>query len=155
MNRIRPIAICIFRRNDRILVAEGYDPVKEEHFYRPLGGGIEFGEYSDQTIHRELREEIQADVSELTYLGTHENIYVFNGTPGHQIVRVYDGLLKDEMLYEQPVIVGQELDIETSFQAVWKDIQEFREGRSILYPTGLLEMLTEEDRAQTEETSDG
>ncbi len=42
--RVRPLAICVFRHHDRILVMEGYDPVKKEHFYRPLGGGIEFGE---------------------------------------------------------------------------------------------------------------
>lgn len=44
MSRIRPLAICVFRHQDRILVAEGYDPVKDEHFYRPLGGGNEFGD---------------------------------------------------------------------------------------------------------------
>jgi len=43
MKQIRPIAICAFLRNNRILVAEGFDPVKDETFYRPLGGGIEFG----------------------------------------------------------------------------------------------------------------
>jgi hypothetical protein len=42
-NKIRPIAICVFRHKDRILVAEGYDPVKKQTFYRPLGGVIEFG----------------------------------------------------------------------------------------------------------------
>lgn len=35
--QIRPIAICVFRRDNRILVGEGYDPVKKESFYRPLG----------------------------------------------------------------------------------------------------------------------
>ena len=43
-NRIRPLAICVFLNNNRILVAEGYDPIKQQTFYRPLGGGIEFGE---------------------------------------------------------------------------------------------------------------
>ena len=85
MNRIRPLAICVFRRHDRILVAEGYDPVKKQSFYRPLGGGIEFGEYSQQTIRRELLEEIGAEVCKLKYLGTLENVYVFNGTPGHEM----------------------------------------------------------------------
>jgi len=46
MNHIRSIAICVFRHKNHILVAEGYDPVKDEYFYRPLGGGIEFGETS-------------------------------------------------------------------------------------------------------------
>ncbi|HEX2992224.1 MAG TPA: NUDIX domain-containing protein [Anaerolineales bacterium] len=141
MNQIRPLAICIFRKNDRILVAEGYDPVKHEHFYRPLGGGIEFGEYSEQTIRRELREEIGAEVCELKYLGTLENVYVFNGTPGHEIIRIYDGVLKNSELYEKPEILGREMDIDSTFRAVWKPIDEFGAGKSILYPTGLLELL--------------
>jgi len=141
MNRIRPLAICVFRHKDRILVAEGYDPFKKQAFYRPLGGGIKFGEYSEQTIHRELLEEIGAEVCELKYLGTLENVYVFNGAPGHEIIQVYDGALRDAKLYEQTVIVGQEVDIDDSFQAVWKDLDEFGDGRLILYPTGLLELL--------------
>lgn len=141
MNRIRPLAICLFRHNDCILVAEGYDPVKKESFYRPLGGGIEFGEHSEQTIRREILEEIGAEVCDLKYLGTLENIFVFNGTPGHEIVQVYNGSLRDTRLYEQTVIVGQEVDINGSFRAVWKRIDEFGEGKSILYPTGLLEIL--------------
>jgi 8-oxo-dGTP pyrophosphatase MutT (NUDIX family) len=141
MHRIRPLAICVFRHQDRILVAEAYDPVKQETFYRPLGGGIEFGEYGEQTIHRELGEEIGAEVCELHYLGTLENIFVFNGMPGHEIVQVYDGALKDVSLYEQTVIIGREVDMGETFRAVWKHIEEFGPGKSILYPTGLLGML--------------
>jgi 8-oxo-dGTP pyrophosphatase MutT (NUDIX family) len=141
MNRIRPIAICVFRYHGRILVAEGYDPVKNQHFYRPLGGEIEFGEYSEQTVCRELREEIGAEVCDLNYLGTLENVYVFNGTPGHEIVQIYDGTLGNAQLYEQKVIVGQEIDVNESFQAVWKSLDDFGEGKLILYPTGLLQLL--------------
>ena len=143
-NKIRPLSICVFRNNNRILVAEGYDLVKKQTFYRPLGGGIEFGEYSEQTIHRELMEEIGVEVGDLKYLGTLENVYVFNGTPGHEIVQVYDGALKDPGLYDQAVIVGQEADIEDSFRAVWMSLNVFGEGKAILYPTGLLEMLVSE-----------
>ena len=31
---IRPIAICIFYHNNKILVFEGFDKVKNEFFYR-------------------------------------------------------------------------------------------------------------------------
>lgn len=141
MPHIRPLAICLFRHNDKILVFEGYDPLKKEYFYRPLGGGIEFGERSEDTIHRELMEEIDAEVKDLTYLGTLENIFVFNGTPGHEIVQVYDGVLKDSRLYEQAVIVGHEADIEEHFRAMWKRLDEFEQGKSTLYPDGLLEFL--------------
>jgi 8-oxo-dGTP pyrophosphatase MutT (NUDIX family) len=140
-NKIRPIAICVFRHKDRILVAEGHDPVKKQTFYRPLGGGIEFGERSDHTVRRELLEEINAEVGELWYLGALENIFVFNGAPGHEIVMVYDGLLKDSGLYDLGVIKGEETEIGESFQAVWKSLDEFGAEKSILYPTGLLEML--------------
>ena len=141
-NRIRPLAICVFRHNGCILVAEGYDSVKDQYFYRPLGGGIEFGESSADTICRELMEEINVEVDKqsLKVLGTVENIFTFNGNPGHEIVLIYDGSLKEQGLYDQALIMGKEVDGEV-FRTVWKNIHEFGEGKSILYPTGLLEML--------------
>jgi 8-oxo-dGTP pyrophosphatase MutT (NUDIX family) len=143
MNQIRALAICVFRHRDRILVAEGYDPVKQQTFYRPVGGGIEFGERSEETICREVMEELDVEVApgSLKYLGAVENIFTFNGTPGHEIVLVYDGLLKDSELYDRAVIIGQEVDMGESFTAIWKSLDEFGVGKSILYPIGLLEML--------------
>ena len=140
--RIRPLAICVFRHNDHILVTEGHDSVKDEYFYRPLGGGIEFGETSVETICHELMEEINVEVDResLKYLGAVENIFTFNGTSSHEIILIYDGALTESGLYEQAVIVGKEANGE-DIRAVWKNIDEFGEGKSILYPTGLLEML--------------
>lgn len=31
--RVRPLALCVFRKNDLILVQEGYDAVKNQTFY--------------------------------------------------------------------------------------------------------------------------
>jgi len=141
-NQIRPLAICIFRDGDRILVGEGYDPVKRETFYRPLGGGIEFGEHAEETIRRELREEIGAEAVSLQYLFTLENIFTFNGETGHEIVMVFDGRLVDEALYAQEIIEGQEFDgfRQAPLKAVWMRIEEF--GPKLpLYPDGLLEHL--------------
>jgi len=143
-NKIRPLAICVFHHRDRILVAEGYDPLKQQTFYRPLGGGIEFGEKSEDTVRRELKEELNAEVGDVWYLGTLENIFVFNGTPGHEIVQVYDGVLTDSGLYDQAVIVGKEAEIDVSFNAMWINLDQFGVGKSILYPTGLLELLQKE-----------
>jgi 8-oxo-dGTP pyrophosphatase MutT (NUDIX family) len=95
-----------------------------------------------ETICRELMEEINAEVDResLRYLGTVENIFHFNGMAGHEIVMIYDGVLKDSGLYEQATILGTEANGE-DVQAVWKSIDEFGEGKSILYPTGLIDML--------------
>jgi 8-oxo-dGTP pyrophosphatase MutT (NUDIX family) len=140
--RIRPLAICVFRKEDKLLVAQGYDSVKDEYFYRPLGGGIEFGESSIETICREVMEEINVEVDKesLKYLGSVENIFHFNGTPGHEIVMIYDGALKDSGLYDQDAIVGKEANGDI-IRALWKSLDEFESGRLILYPTGLVELL--------------
>jgi 8-oxo-dGTP pyrophosphatase MutT (NUDIX family) len=138
--KVRPLAICVFRRGDCILAAEGYDSVKGETFYRPLGGRIEFGEYSHDTVAREVREEIGAAVKNLRYLGTLENVFTYNGQPGHEIVLVYDGELVDEALYGREIVRGHDDDA-VDITAVWKPLSFFERGEAPLYPTGLLELL--------------
>jgi 8-oxo-dGTP pyrophosphatase MutT (NUDIX family) len=140
MNHIRPIALCVFHHNNRILVFEGYDKAKDEVFYRPLGGGIEFGEKGADAVRRELKEEINVDVTDLNYLGMLENIYTFNGGSYHEVVLVYDGTLIEAGLYEEAMILGKEANGD-DIRAMWKELGEFKQGKSILYPPGLLEML--------------
>ena len=140
MNQIRPLSICVFRNKDRILVFEGYDPIKKQSFYRPLGGGIEFGEYGEEAVRREIMEELHTEIEDLSYLGMLENVFVFNGTPVHEIVMMYDGALINSGLYDQSVISVIEANGE-DIRAMWKNLDEFGVGKSILYPVGLLEML--------------
>ena len=141
--RIRPISLCLCSHHGKILVFEGYDTIKEEYFYRPLGGGIEFGEYSINTIHREIQEEVQLSLENVQYLFTLENIFICDGIQGHEIVQVYDGKLQDPTIYLRE-LVGHEDDPEhTAFRALWiskKDLDT--EGRP-LYPDGLYEKLVD------------
>jgi len=145
MNQIRAIALCICRNKDRILVFEGHDPIKGETFYRSLGGGIEFGEKSEDAVRRELKEEINADLGEVRYLGTLENIFVFNGNSYHEIVLIYDGTLIESKLYDQAIITGKEANGD-DIRAMWKSLDEFEPGNLILYPDGLLNLLRTECR---------
>jgi ADP-ribose pyrophosphatase YjhB (NUDIX family) len=145
-HKIRPLAIGIFRRDDRILVCEGYDPVKDETFYRPLGGGIEFGERAAEAVARELREEIDAEMINPRYLGTLENLFTYNGKPGHEIVLVFAGEFADSALYEKDAWVGHEEGGE-EFKVSWKPLADFAAGRAPLYPDGLLELLTQHTAA--------
>ena len=139
--RIRPLALCVIWRDDSIFVAEGYDEVKQETFYRPLGGAIEFGEYGQQTIGRELQEEIQAAVNQIHYLGTLESIFSYNGQPGHEIALIYEAVFIDPDLYSWEEIDGYE-DDELLFAARWMPLNFFREGKAPLYPAGLLDLLS-------------
>lgn len=143
MNQIRPIALCVFLNKNRILVFEGHDPVKGETFYRPLGGGIEFGERSEDAVRRELKEELNVDITSLKYLGTLENIFTFNGGSYHEVVLVYDGMLTESGLYDQALIMGKEANGD-DIRAMWKNLEEFGSGNSILYPHGLLSLLRTE-----------
>jgi 8-oxo-dGTP pyrophosphatase MutT (NUDIX family) len=139
--KVRPLALGIFRRNDRILVFESRKELTGEIFYRPLGGAIEFGEYGHQALVREMREELGAEIENLRYLGLRENLFrVPDGRRGHEIVLLFEADLTDETLYGQDEMVAHEDDGST-FKVVWKPLDFFRRGEAPLYPSGLLEML--------------
>ena len=76
---IRPIVLGIVKKGNKILVSEGYDKVKDEVFYRCIGGGIEFLEESKEALKREYKEELNIDISVGEFLGIDENIFTYNG----------------------------------------------------------------------------
>lgn len=141
-NSIRPIAICIIRNEDSLLLFEGRDESKGETFYRPLGGSIEFGEQSVDTIRREFIEEIGAELKDIRCLGFLENVFMYEGDQGHEIVIVYEADLVDKSFLEKSAITGYE-DDGSPFKVVWKPIEFFKLSRAPLYPDGLIELIDE------------
>ncbi len=137
----RPLVICVFRKDDSVFVGELYDSSKDEIFYRPLGGTIEFGEPAREALKRELQEEIGAEVTNLRYLGVLENLFTHEGKLGHEIVLTYEGDFVDKSFYEADAVPAQEED-GVRFIARWKPLREFREGKAPLYPDGLLHLLS-------------
>jgi len=141
--QIRPLALGIVWRGDDLLVFEGYDHVKGETFYRPLGGGIEFGEYSQETLRREFREELGVELAEIRYLSTLENIFVCDGQPGHEIVLLYEATLADATFYERETFAVHEEG--KTLTAYWIPLPRFRAEGLRLYPDGLPELLADRD----------
>lgn len=137
--RIRPIAICIFHHQGKILVNQFHDNVKQQTLFRPIGGGIEFGETSAQAIERETREELDLSIGDLSLIGTLESIFTYAGKRGHEIVQVYDATFDNPDVYEKPWLEGQESNGET-FRAVWCDSSDFSSA-SPLVPEGLYDLL--------------
>jgi ADP-ribose pyrophosphatase YjhB (NUDIX family) len=138
---IRTIVLGIFRRGEQILVVEGYDPNKGETFFRPLGGGIEFGEYGTEALAREMREETGLEIENLRYLGMCENIFTYLGEMGHEIALVYSADFAEPWVYDSEWIESKE-DDNTPFRAVWKRLDEFGKDKDgPLYPDGLTELL--------------
>ena len=141
-NRIRPLAICVFRREDgAILVAPGFDSVKQQRFYRPLGGEIEFGEHAEEAARREIREELGAEIEDVRLLGVAENIFTFLGAEGHELVWSFEARFKDPSFYESEVVAC--LEGESPFEAHWVPLEGFVRGDFPLYPDGLLDALVD------------
>lgn len=101
---IRNLVICVFRDGTRILVGQGFDDVKNETFMRPLGGAVEFGERAADALRREIREELGVEITDLTRLGVLENVFTYQGQPGHELVLVYDARFVDPGLYAKSSI---------------------------------------------------
>ena len=133
---IRPIALGLAIKNNKVLVSEGYDKVKNQKFYRCLGGGIEFLEKSDEALKREFKEEIGADVTVKEFLGLQENIFTFNGKNGHEIIFVYAVDVKDSDYKEEYTIIDK-----VDSYAAWMDIEQFKNEKEILYPTTVIKYL--------------
>ena len=138
--KIRPVALCVVRKGSKLLVWEGYDTVKEDFYYRPLGGGIKFGERSVTAAEREIVEELGEEVCNLRWLGVLESIFKVNGQPGHEIVMLYEADFVNETMYRRNPIWGQE-DDGSPIKAIWKPIDDFKAGRGRLVPEGLLASL--------------
>jgi len=134
---IRPIAICTFRSDGRILVGEGYDAVKGERYHRPVGGSLRFGETSEQAVRRELREELGVELHDLRLLGVLENIFSCEGQQAHEIVFVYEARFPDESFYRKPIIRGCE-EGAGAYAAVWRDPAD---EAPRLHPAGLRDLL--------------
>lgn len=140
--RIRPISICLFRHGNRILLHEGFDTVKQNYYYRPLGGGIEYGESSEAAILREIHEEIGVEAENLNLIGIIENIFTYEGEQGHEIVFVYDGEFSDKALYELDEIDCYEQEADIKFKAKWLSLAEIERNNGGLVPKDLANLLS-------------
>jgi 8-oxo-dGTP pyrophosphatase MutT (NUDIX family) len=137
---IRLIALGLIRNGaDKIFVSEGYDPVKQDTFYRAMGGGVDFGETSLEALKREFQEEIQAELQNIRYIGCLENIFTFNGKPGHEIIQLYECDFVDPKYYHlerQEFTEGERKKV-----AVWVDINRCKSGELRLVPEQFLDYL--------------
>jgi ADP-ribose pyrophosphatase YjhB (NUDIX family) len=144
-DRIRPLALALIRRGDEILVGEGYDRVKDETFFRLPGGTIEFGESGADAVSRELLEELGAESDVVRLVAVLENIFTFDGQPGHEIALIHQCRLRDDRLYSLDEWEASEEAPEglLTHRLSWRSLESFRSGEAILYPEGLLPLLAE------------
>ena len=134
---IRPIALGIAIKNNKLLVGEGFDKVKNQTFYRCLGGGIEFLEKSSDALKREFKEEIGADITVKDFLGISENIFTYQGKNAHELILFYSIEISDNDYKEEYHIADEDY----SGIAKWIDINEFKNKNKILYPEEIFKYI--------------
>lgn len=135
MPLIRNISVGLPIRNGHVLVIVGSDSVKDETFYRAIGGGIEFGETAEAALRREFQEELGVALGGVELLDVVENIFVFEGAPGHEIAHVF--------AVESSDIDAMSLDaqlhvLDEGSPIRWVAIDGIEHP---LYPTGALRLL--------------
>jgi ADP-ribose pyrophosphatase YjhB (NUDIX family) len=139
---IRPIAIGLLVHAARLLVMRVADASGALVGVRPPGGGVEFGERTEEALHREFREEFDVTVEILGPPAIFENLYRFNGAAGHEIVFAFP--------IASPALIGKiqgrfvvREDNGSQAAAEWVAVERLRARALALFPSGLLSHLGE------------
>ncbi|KMM39484.1 NUDIX hydrolase [Guptibacillus hwajinpoensis] len=136
--KVKSLGLLI--RGDSILV-EAYHGSHSEgdgDYYRPLGGTIEVGERSYETVVREFKEELGLDITIDTYITCLENIYTVDHELTHEIVQLYAVSFKDAFSYNNE---EYQLIEENEAVASWIPIETVLSGARTVYPEGIREAL--------------
>lgn len=133
---IRVIAIGLLKDDqNRLLVAPVWDDSQAIKGWRPLGGGVEFGERVEDALKREFIEETGLDIEILSKPLVLENIFEHEGAIGHEIVYVYDVNTDNPFTFT----TIQEGTLTIPIQ--WIPIQKFKSGEETIYPITLQDHL--------------
>jgi 8-oxo-dGTP pyrophosphatase MutT (NUDIX family) len=131
-SRIKVKAMGLFVADGRMLVMDCFDRVKQKRFLRLLGGHVEFGEHAEETLRREMREELATDVEVLQRLDVVQNVFSFEGKDHHEIVFIHRARFLDEAFNRRDDLRNIEPDKDEPF--LWLPFSEALNGPVPLYP---------------------
>ncbi|MBP0009824.1 NUDIX hydrolase [Roseofilum sp. Belize Diploria] len=137
--KIRVIALGLIRDGDRLFLSEGYDRDKDQTFYRALGGGVEFGETSRETLQREFQEELNAELTHIEYLGCIESLFTYQSQPRHEILQLYRAQFVDPRFYQKNRFTFHEQ--KRSKTALWVNLNACKSGEVRVVPPEFLGYL--------------
>jgi 8-oxo-dGTP pyrophosphatase MutT (NUDIX family) len=122
------------------------DAAGETHFCRLLGGGVEFGERSEETVRREMMEELGAAVRPIKFLGALENIFIYRGEQGHEVILNWLVEFEDPALYAvEEFTVTEDTGAANAFThpARWVQPAELAVRGIPFYPDGIVELVAQ------------
>jgi 8-oxo-dGTP pyrophosphatase MutT (NUDIX family) len=136
---VRARAIAVIRRRQEVLLSFAIDPDSGDRYGRFLGGGIEPGEPPEETIRRELLEEIGVEVGRVIRLGVLHNSFTFNGRTHRETVVVCAAEFVDVAAYDRPAFAVNEAVCDGP--AEWVPIDWILRGAIAVYPPELTTLL--------------
>ena len=115
-------AACIINHNNKILVHKN---INEDH-YALLGGRVEIGESSEETIKREVLEELGKEIDITGYIATIENFFEMKGSKYHEYMFIYEAEFKEEKdkLIEETL---QNMEGKDYLKYEWLDLEHIEE----------------------------
>lgn len=115
-------AAVIIIHNGKVLVHRN---INSDH-YALVGGRVKIGENSEETVKREVFEEIGKEIEIIEYVSTIENFFEMEGTKYNEILFVHRAEFKDE---EDKKITDtiKNIEGEDYLQYEWIDLDEIEE----------------------------
>ncbi len=141
--RPRSVSLAVIRhpRNDTILAVCFHRHDTGQPYYRPAGGGIEYGETSRAAVHREVREELGVEVESHRLLTVAENIYRNERDQvAHQIMFLWEVSFVDPSLYERQIFIVNDTN-PPPLEAHWVSPVDLARRGIHLFPAALREAL--------------
>lgn len=134
---IRAAGVII--HNGKILLHKG----KKANHYALIGGHVRIGENSQETLKREIKEELGKEVEITGYIATIENFFELNGQKYHEIMFVYKAEFCDE--HDKKIeytMKNMEGGIESDIHYEWINIEELE--KYPLKPQKIIEVIKKE-----------
>lgn len=135
----RVAAQAVLRRGSAVLLQQVIDPVTHAQGWRLPGGGVEWNERAEDTIRRELREELGVNIEALAPAGVVEGFNDWMGAQEHEIVFLFKAVtppaLKRRSRIETVEADGRRL------QFAWLDPTSAKVAGAPFYPEAAREVL--------------
>lgn len=129
---IKVKAMALFAAHDRLLVTPSFDTVKHKPHYRLLGGHVEFGERAEETLKREMLEELGAEVEVLQRLDVVQNMFSYEERRYHEVAFIHHARFLDDAFNARNEMPN--LDAESGEIFKWLPVAELIGGPVPLYP---------------------